>query len=77
MKVGTQIAEARKAKGLSQEALARQLGVAMMTVSRWERNNVTPPLMRLQEIASALDVSVAELLVDGACVDGAVDGATA
>jgi len=39
--LGLRIREARKKAGLSQEGLARKLGVAFATVNRWE--NGKPP----------------------------------
>lgn len=35
---GARLAAARKAAKLSQEALAREVGVALMTISRYERD---------------------------------------
>jgi len=35
--------ERRRRLGLTQEALARKLGVALTTVARWERGEHTPP----------------------------------
>lgn len=35
----------RDARGLSQAEFARLLGVDVMTVSRWERGERTPPAM--------------------------------
>jgi len=39
----------RKAAGLTQAALAKRLGVALNTVSRWETGEarITPPMARL------------------------------
>lgn len=38
--IGSRIRALRDAKGLSQEALAQQLGVRLNTVGRWERDEV-------------------------------------
>ena len=39
---GKQIAEARKRKGLTQEALAAELGVSRQTIAKWEQEISTP-----------------------------------
>ena len=36
MNIGNKIAELRKAKGMTQEQLGRQLGVSAAAVSKWE-----------------------------------------
>ncbi len=38
-KVGNQIAELRKNKGLTQSDLGERLGVSFQAVSKWERRN--------------------------------------
>jgi transcriptional regulator with XRE-family HTH domain len=42
----------RRKKGFSQSQLAREFGVDVMTVSRWERG-VVAPIPRLAELALA------------------------
>ncbi len=49
------------ARGLSQAAVARQVGVADAQVSRWRRGNVTPSVRYLRRIASTFDVPQATL----------------
>lgn len=39
---GKQIAEARKRKGLTQEALAAELGVSRQTIAKWEQEISIP-----------------------------------
>lgn len=58
--------QARAAAGFTQEALARELGVSWVTVSRWERGEHEPPLAMLRLIAKALDVQPSELLEEAA-----------
>ena len=36
--LGTRIAELRKEKGLTQEELAKQLGISSQAVSKWEKD---------------------------------------
>ncbi|MGJ5674605.1 MAG: helix-turn-helix domain-containing protein [Nostochopsis sp.] len=44
------IRELRKRLGLSQEQLARQLGVSFQTVNRWENGRATPSQMGMKLI---------------------------
>jgi len=60
--LGERIAEARKAKGLTQRRLAEAIGMEVMSVSRIERGVRQPSLRRLQDIAGTLDVPVSRLL---------------
>lgn len=48
-------------RGLSQAALAREVGVADAQVSRWRRGQVTPSVRYLQRLAGAFDVPRATL----------------
>ena len=52
----------RKAKGLSQEALAEKLHVVRQTVSKWEKGLSVPDAELLLSLAEALDTSVSTLL---------------
>ena len=52
----------RLALGLSQENLAKQLGVKRITVTQWEAGRNTPRTKMLQEIAKALKCSTDDLL---------------
>ncbi|HXV42438.1 MAG TPA: helix-turn-helix transcriptional regulator [Anaerolineae bacterium] len=47
-------------QGLSQEALARSLGVAANTVSRWETATYRPSLEDLDQLARFFGVSIME-----------------
>ncbi len=49
------------ARGLSQAAMARQVGVADTQVSRWRRGAVTPSVRYLRRIASTFEVPGATL----------------
>ena len=60
----------RKAAGLSQEALAAQLGVSRQAVSKWERSESSPDTDNLIALAALYDVSLDELLY-GEAVDDA------
>ena len=52
----------RKNRGFSQEELAIRLHVTRQTVSKWERGISVPDAALLQDMASILEVPVAELL---------------
>lgn len=60
----------RKAAGLSQEALAAQLGVSRQAVSKWERSESSPDTDNLIALAALYGVSLDELLY-GEAVDDA------
>lgn len=55
----------RKAAGLSQEALAAQLGVSRQAVSKWERSESSPDTDNLIALAALYGVSLDELLYGG------------
>lgn len=59
---GKFICALRKEKGLTQAALAETLGISNRTVSKWENGDGMPDIALLQEVASALGVTVDELL---------------
>lgn len=59
---GKQIAERRKALGLTQKMLAAQLNVTDKAVSKWERGLNFPDLGLVEELAKALDTTPAALL---------------
>ena len=61
MSIGKNIAKFRKDKGLTQEALGRQIGVSNQAVSKWESDTTMPDVMLLPKIAEQLGVSLEEL----------------
>ena len=62
MTLGQNIQSARKAQGLSQEALAEKIGVSRQALGKWEKDTALPGLDNLQALAAALGIGVAELL---------------
>ncbi|MBQ3484999.1 MAG: helix-turn-helix domain-containing protein [Clostridia bacterium] len=67
----------RRQAGLTQAALATQLGVSDRAVSRWERNEALPDLTLLPRLALLLDVSTDALLgVDPARMEAEILQAT-
>lgn len=72
------LVDRRKAAGLSQEALAAQLGVSRQAVSKWERSESSPDTDNLIALAALYGVSLDELLYGEAAsdADGSEDGST-
>ncbi len=63
MDIGKRVRDAREARGMTQEELARRAGVPLNRVGRIETGTVTDPhYSTLSRIAGGLDVSVGELL---------------
>lgn len=56
------LAEARKEKGLTQQALADAVGVTQVAVANWEHGRRSPSIANLRKVADALGVPVASLL---------------
>ena len=56
--------EIRIKKGITQEELAKKLGINQNNISRYETSERTPNLYLAKEIAAALDCTVDELLAD-------------
>jgi len=59
---GKKLTECRKAKGLSQAKLAKQLGVHHTIIGRYERDEVKPTIDIVKKIAAELDTTVGYLL---------------
>ena len=62
VKIGKVLQELRKEKGLTQEQLAEQMGVARRTVSRWETGSNMPELDILMELSDFYAVDLREIL---------------
>lgn len=60
--IGIRIAKFRKAKGLTQEELANQLGVSSQAVSKWENDASCPDISLLPLLCKVLGVTADELL---------------
>lgn len=72
IKINEQIAFFRKRKGLTQEDLARALGVTNQAVSKWESAQCCPDIQLLPDLARILGVS-ADTLLGCAPIPAAVD----
>jgi HTH-type transcriptional regulator, cell division transcriptional repressor len=60
--LGERITNARLAKGISQEKLAELCGVKKSTLVKWETDQSSPRINRLNQMAGILGVSVVWLL---------------
>ena len=64
MKLGEKIVKLRKERGLSQEALAEQIGTTRQAVSKWENDQGFPETEKLLQLSNVFEVSVDFLLND-------------
>lgn len=64
MNIGRKIADARKAKNLTQEQLAELMNVTRQTVSRWESQAAYPEMEKIVNLSRILEVSCDYLLND-------------
>jgi len=62
MGFGDNVRRARKNRGITQEELAKMVGVAKSTITGYEKNYRAPHALMITKIASALDVTGDELL---------------
>ena len=64
-KVGKQIADLRKVKGLTQNQLGERLNVSFQAVSKWERGETLPDVGILLDLAQVLETTVDHILNGG------------
>lgn len=76
MNLGNNISEKRKAKGMTQEELAANLGVSPQAVSKWENNLSCPDISLLPAIAKIFGMSVDELLGAASATDNVAEEKT-
>lgn len=62
LQIGNRIAMLRKAKGMTQEQLALELGVSAPAISKWETDTSYPDITLLCPLARALETNVDTLL---------------
>ena len=60
--IGSYIAHKRKEKNLTQEQLAEKLGVSNKTVSKWENGKCMPDYSVIEQLCTALSVTLPELM---------------
>lgn len=64
-KVGRQIADLRKVKGLTQSQLGDRLNISFQAVSKWERGETLPDVGILLDLAKVLETTVDHILNGG------------
>lgn len=76
MTLGEKLQSLRRARGLSQEQLALELGVSRQAISKWENGESTPDLEKLRAVCTFFGVTTDYLIWDSAsdAPRGAVGG---
>lgn len=59
--IGTKIRALRKARGITQEELAKAIGISFQAVSKWENNIALPDISLVPAIAGYFGVTIDEL----------------
>ena len=62
MNLGENLFQARKKKGLSQEAVAEKLGVSRQTISKWEMDETLPDIRQAKKLAVLYGLTLDELI---------------
>ena len=62
MTLGSNLAQARKRNGLSQEDVAEKLGVSRQTISKWELNETLPDICQAKKLAMLYHMTLDELI---------------
>lgn len=62
MSLGNNLFQARKKKGLSQEAVAEKLGVSRQTISKWETDETLPDIRQAKSLAVVYGLTLDELI---------------
>ena len=62
MSLGSNLFDARKKKGLSQEAVAEKLGVSRQTISKWETGETLPDIRQAKRLSILYGLSLDELI---------------
>jgi len=60
--IGTRIRVTRVSKGLNQENISSELGISITAYSKIERGETNPSILRLDQIAKCLGVSIIDFL---------------
>ena len=63
MELGNLILKYRKQNNLSQEELAKEIGVTRQTISKWELNETSPDLKQAAKLAELFEISLDELIL--------------
>ncbi|WP_411168745.1 helix-turn-helix domain-containing protein [Clostridium sp. MB05] len=67
MNFGEKLFKLRKEKGLSQEAVAEQVGTTRQAISKWENGQGFPETEKLMMLGNIFEVSIDYLLKDNEC----------
>ena len=62
MKIGKNLLNARKKSGLTQEEVAKKLGVSRQTISNWELDETLPDIFQSKKLAKLYNLSLDELI---------------
>ena len=62
MSIGKKLLSLRQEKGISQEALGRELNVSRQTVSKWESDLGLPDMKMMITISQFYEISITQLL---------------
>ena len=62
MNLGENLFQARKKKGLSQEAVAEKLGVSRQTIPKWETDETLPDIRQAKKLAVLYGLTLDELI---------------
>lgn len=62
MSLGNSLFQARKKRGLSQEAVAEKLGVSRQTISKWETDETVPDIYQSKRMAVLYGISLDALI---------------
>ena len=62
MNLGNNLFQARKKAGLSQESVAKKLGVNRQTISKWETDETIPDIYQSKKLAKLYNLTLDELI---------------
>lgn len=62
MNLGSNLFQARKKAGLSQESVAEKLGVSRQTISKWETDETVPDIYQSKKLAKLYNLTLDELI---------------
>ena len=69
MNLGTNLYNARKKSGLSQEEVAEKLGVSRQTISKWETDETLPDIRQAKRLAGLYHLTLDDLIAFDAEVE--------
>ena len=62
MSLGSNISDARKRSGLSQEEVVAKLGVSRQTISKWELDETIPDIRQSKKLSKLYKLTLDELV---------------